>query len=579
MDSKKLVKATVAATVTGTVAAVAAKAAIEIKNKKFCPICSAKKIINKARLVQCAETGYNNGVALTPPMGWSSWNLFATKINEKLIMEIADAMKNSGLADAGYRYVNIDDCWQASTRDKNGRLQCDRATFPGGIDSLVNYVNSLGLKLGIYSSNGVNTCEDYPASLRHEAIDADTFAQWGVEYFKYDFCHNIPISSKAPRVTLVEFSKLGETSFAAFKPSELSLKGLARIVIDTDVKSESGEYIVGVDSRNGSFSVNVEADSEGEYALTLTVMKDNDEERFIRAVVNGEYEYHIYSTKVRAANGYRRIQTIVKLNKGMNTVVFDNPVGSKMDSSAIQYKLMGRELKRATKEYSEKNGTDEKPIVYSICEWGLNRPWKWGREAGNLWRTTPDISANWLSVIGIYEATVRLAKYSAVGAWNDPDMLEVGNGSLTFEENKSHFSLWCMMCAPLILGNDIRKFIKPDGTVDRENKVYKILTNKAMISINQDRLGIQCRRIKFGMVDILVKPLENSKAAVCVLNKSANVKIVSIDFKAISNEGCLDLPAKETYKVYDVWGDKTFDDISAIDARVVSHGVKVYIVE
>lgn len=579
MNIKKITGAAAATVAAAGSAAVLGKAVAGMKSKEFCPICSAKRLMNKARLYEGARENYGNGVAMTPPMGWSSWNLFATKINENLIKEIALAMKNSGLADAGYQYVNIDDCWQASTRDENGKLQCDRATFPGGIESLVKYVNSLGLKLGIYSSNGTHTCEDYPASLKYEATDADTFAKWGVEYFKYDFCHNVPISEKAPKVTLVEISKLGETAFATYKPSQLTLKGSARIVKDDNKKSDSGEYIVGICSRNGSFSLEVDAPQAGRYALTLTVVKDNECEKFICATVNESQEYHIYSNKVRASDGYRRIQTVITLDEGHNSIEFANPVGSKSDSAAIQYKLMGRELKRATKEYAEKNNLPEKPIVFSICEWGFRRPWKWGREAGNLWRTTPDIRANWASVMSIYEVNVRLAKYSCVGGWNDPDMLEVGNGNLTYEENKSHFSLWCMMCAPLILGNDIRKFIKEDGSVDTENKVYQILTNKAMIAVNQDKLGVQCRRIKMGAVDILVKPLENAKAAVCVLNKTAKEKDVPVDFKKISDQGILNLPCKDSYKIYDVWEDTCTDDVNFVNAHVAAHGVKVYIAE
>lgn len=557
----------------------AAVTAKKIGDKDYCPICAAKKLINKTILSQSAETNYDNGTALTPPMGWSSWNLFATKISEDLIKETADAIRKSGLADAGYIYVNIDDCWQASERGTDGRLECDRATFPNGIKSLVEYVNSLGLKLGIYSSNGTHTCEDYPASLRHEAIDADTFAQWGVEYFKYDFCHHKYISEKAPKITLCEFSKLGEKSFACFKPSQFTLTGRARIIKDDNKNSDSGEYIAGLLSRNGTASINVEVDEDGEYAVTLTVVKEADDEKFLRIMVNGTEEYHIYSDRSQFPRGYRRIQTTVKLTKGVNTVTFDNPVGSKRDSAAIQYKLMGRELKRATREYAEKNGTKEKPIVYSICEWGANNPYKWGREAGNLWRTTPDIKAFWASIIGIYEINVKLDKYSVKGGWNDPDMLEVGNGNLTYEENKAHFSLWCMMCAPLILGNDVRKFIKADGTVDTENKVYKILTNKTLIGINQDPLGVQCKRIKTGLVDVLVKPLEGSRAAICVLNKGTSSATTKLDIAKISNVGILNLPKKDSYKVVDAWEDTVLDGVSTVDAVCEKHGVKVYIVE
>lgn len=140
-------------------------------------------------------------------------------------------------------------------------------------------------------------------------------------------------------------------------------------------------------------------------------------------------------------------------------------------------------------------------------------------------------------MLGIYERNVRLYAHAGPGGWNDPDMLEVGNGSLTFEENKSHFTLWCMMAAPLILGNDIRKFIKADGTVDEENKTLSILKNREVIAIDQDPLGVQCRRVrKDGLVDILVKPLENRELAVCFFNKGPSEKQVEVSLRALANE-------------------------------------------
>lgn len=567
-----------AATVAGVATAGAAAAAAVMKKKNICPICEAKRLLHKLSINEKADNGYDNGVALTPPMGWSSWNLFASKINEDLIKEIADAMKNSGLLDAGYKYVNIDDCWQSSERDENGKLQPDKATFPHGMKALSEYVNSLGLKLGLYSSNGTHTCEDYPASLRHEAVDADTFAEWGIEYFKYDFCHNVPISEKAPAVAFVEFSKPGETAFAKFSARDCVLKDGARIVREDDCDNDNFEYVKGLCSRNGSFSVTVESDEDCDAVLTLTIKKA-DCERFLCAKVNEKKEHHLYFPKNNASDRVKRVQCDIKLVKGENTVEFYNPVGSRMDSSAIQYTLMGEELKRASKEYAEKNNTQEKPIVFSLCEWGLNRPWKWARRAGNLWRTTPDIKPFWVSILSIYEFTVRLWKYSSIGGWNDPDMLEVGNGNLTNDENTAHFSLWCMLCAPLILGNDVRKFIKPDKTVDTESKVFKIITNKTMIGINQDRLGVQCRRIKTGLIDVLVKPLENSRVAVCVLNKAPSERNASVDLEKIANLGFVNLQKKSGYKVFDVWEEESFVSAGKIETSVPSHGVKVYIVE
>ena len=573
MDIKKTATAVVGVATAAGMATTGKK----IMDKTFCPLCSMKKVLNKIILSEKYSEPYGNGAALTPPMGWSSWNLFRNKINENLIMEIADAMEKSGLKDAGYTYVNIDDCWQGSQRDADGKLQYDKITFPSGIRSLVDYVNERGLKLGIYSSNGTLTCEDYPASLRNERIDAETFAEWGIEYFKYDFCHNIAIPSDAPKVINVSFSEIGSDAVKNFNAVELKLKGLARIVKDDAV--DGGCYVDGLDSRNGSFSIEYECEKKGEYTINVDFRKHGKGEKFLMITVNGKDEYHLYFPGTKGWTPEGKAQTDIVLKEGLNFIEFSNPVGSKMDSSAIQYKLMGRELKRATAKYAKENGTQEKPIIFSICEWGLNKPWHWGAQAGNLWRTTPDIRPVWTSVLGIYEHNVRLAKYACKGGWNDPDMLEVGNGELTVDENKAHFSLWCMMAAPLILGNDVRKFIKPDGTVDTDNKIYSILTNKSMIAINQDSLGVQCRRIKFGIVDILVKPLENNKVAFCVFNKgNKNISEV-FSINELNNLSFLNLPRKDGYDVYDVWEDKKIEQVKTIHAECAKHAVKVYIIE
>ena len=569
INKKTAAAAAVTASLTG--------AAVAMKKKHICPVCEIKRMAHKLTLSQKSVSGYDNSAALTPPMGWSSWNLFASKINEDLIKEIADAMKDSGLLGAGYKYVNIDDCWQSSERDENGRLQCDKATFPSGIKALSEYVNSKGLKLGLYSSNGVRTCEDYPGSLTHEREDADSLAEWGVEYFKYDFCHNIPLSEKAPDVAFVEFSRPGQTAFAKYSPSDCTLKGGARIVRMSDCDKDNYEYITSLSSHGGSFEIALESGTDSDAVMSLTVRKSKGSDRFLIAKVNSE-EIWLYFDKNLAGNRVKRVQHDIKLKKGTNIIEFYNPVGSAADSAAMQYALMGKELKRAAKDYAEKNSSEVKPIVFSICEWGKNLPWKWARSAGNLWRTTPDIKPFWPWIVLIYERTVGLWKYSAPGGWNDPDMLEVGNGRLTNEENRAHFSLWCMMCAPLILGNDVRRFIKTDGTVDSENPVYKIITNKKMISINQDILGVQCRRIKTGLADILVKPLENSRIAVCVFNKSSKEKNVKIDLGETAKPGFVSLEKKSGYSVTDVWEDSEFIAAGEINACVAPHGVKVYII-
>ncbi len=536
-------------------------------------ISMVKKAVNSVKFNGVINEKFDNSVALTPPMGWSSWNLFRNKINEDLIYETAKALKDSGLADCGYRYVNIDDCWQSSMRDKNGKLQGDLSSFPSGIKSLVEKVNALGLKLGIYSSNGTLTCEDLPASLGKEALDADTFAEWGIEYFKYDFCHNVPISMSAPKIggiTVTSTKTYDEKEYSVF---DAVLTGGAEIVNDKHLN-----YISGLSANQGACEFkNISVPETGEYIITVIVRKAGRYEKHLDVLVNETdiYRTDLPATKSPTPDGKHQIK--IKLIEGNNTVKLFNSVASRQDSAAIQYSVMGNELKRATKEFAEKNGCEEKPIVFSICEWGRNFPWQWGSRAGNLWRTTPDIMPKWFSILAIYEINVLLYKYSGIGSWNDPDMLEVGNGNLTYDENKSHFTLWCMMAAPLILGNDVRKFIKTDGSVDADNPTYKILTNKNLIAVNQDALGIQCRRIKSnGAEDILVKPLENGDFAVCLFNKANSVTRMECSLKEIAIMPFVGASVSGEFEAIELWNNEILTVDDKIETSVPPHGVKIY---
>jgi hypothetical protein len=270
-------------------------------------------------------------------------------------------------------------------------------------------------------------------------------------------------------------------------------------------------------------------------------------------------------------------QLKLRLFKGSHTFYFENPFKSEKDTYAVQYMNMGKELKRATKKYATENNCKEKPIVYSICEWGFNKPWKWGRYSGNLWRTTPDIKPYWASVVGIYEVNVRLNKYSGIGTYNDPDMLEVGNGNLTKDENISHFTLWCMMNAPLILGNDLRKFILADGSVDSNNTTLNIVTNKNLIAINQDKRCIQCIRVKTDLIhDVLIKPLVNNELAVCFFNKGPKEAVMKADISQLRKNIAVDMPNSVKYRYIDLWDEKEYETDDRIEAAVPSHGVKVF---
>ena len=217
--------------------------------------------------------------------------------------------------------------------------------------------------------------------------------------------------------------------------------------------------------------------------------------------------------------------------------------------------------------------TEPKPITFSICEWGASKPQFWAPKAGNMWRTTHDIFAKWSSIKIIYEHNVELYKYASPGHFNDPDMLEVGNGNLTPEENKSHFTLWCMMAAPLVLGNDIRKLL--DGSKESD-VIIKILTNNSLILVDQDSLGKPAKRIKKGSLDILARPLYNGDTVVCFFNKSNSNKAVEFDVESLKEDSYLAFESSvDGYQIHDLWSDDRTHNTKIVTS-VPKHGVKVY---
>lgn len=383
-------------------------------------------------IAECLHAQKFDGLALTPPMGWNSWNKFGCNVDEAIIRSMADAMVASGMRDAGYRYVVIDDCWQGQ-RDSLGFIQPDPQRFPAGMRALADYVHSKGLKFGIYSCAGINTCGGHPGSRGHQYQDALTYASWGVDYLKYDWCN-------------------------------------------TDGLSALGAY---------------------------TTMRD---------------------------------------------ALF----------------AAGR------------------PVVFSLCEWGDNRPWDWGKEVGHLWRTTGDITAcfdcvvnhgSWNSwgVMKIVEMREGIRVHAGPGHWNDPDMLEVGNG-MSVSEDRSHFSLWCILAAPLIAGNDL-------SSMSRQTK--EILTDRELIAVDQDSLGIQgFRQSSSDSLEVWVKPLVKGGWAVCFLNRSSRKLTVDFDWsKNIITDAfsarTLD-PTKDSYSIRDLWGKKNLGTTQKkLISEVASHDVLV----
>ena len=533
------------------------------KRNKMCPFCYIRRMFAPVVEQEKTRPVYDNGVGSTPLMGWSSWNTFRNRIDHDLIVATARAMKDSGLYDAGYRYVNLDDNWHSNMRDENGEWQGDLTRFPDGIPALIEELNEMGFKVGLYSSNGTLTCEDLPASLGRERDDARTLAKWGAEYFKYDFCHNIPVPRYAPLVYAVEVAPLGSGKAAEYQVSNAVLKGLARRMKCAELPG--GQYVSGLDAGKGSIVFdNIVADADGEYALTVCIKKYGRYEKYLGVTVNGEECEGIMFPPQKKYNLTARFQTVVRLKQGRNVVELGNPVANARDSAAIQYRKMSRCLKAAVAERAAERGEAPKPILFSICEWGFRKPWLWGASAGNMWRTTPDIRPWWFWIKTIYSRNVKLWKYASPGHFNDPDMLEVGNGKLTYHQNLSHFALWCMMSAPLVLGNDLRKISKP---------VLDMVTNRDLIAIDQDALGKQAKRIKSGLVDVLAKPLADGGVAVCFFNKSKLTQKRRLDVAKLAHDDYVAYTGKgEAMSI--VTGDAALEN-GKIVARIPADGVVV----
>ncbi|MFD5825047.1 glycoside hydrolase family 27 protein [Lentzea sp. NPDC060358] len=354
--------------------------------------------------------------AAGPPMGWNSWNRFGCDIDEQLIRGQADALAGSGLRDAGYSFVVVDDCWMAHERDAQGRLQADPATFPSGMKALGDHVHGLGLEFGLYSSAGAETCEGRPASRDHEEVDARTFAEWGVDFLKYDYC-----------------------------------------------ESENGDRPAGAPARD---------------------------------------RYAKMSAALRATG---------------------------------------------------------RPIVLSVVEWGDERPWEWAHDAGGtMWRTTRDIKPDWPNITGTLDQQAGLERYARPGGWNDPDMLQVGNG-LDEDETQFHMTMWCLLNAPLMAGNDLSAM---------DPITSGALLNRALLDVQRDFGDGQGRRLRDdGDTEVWAKGMSDGSVALALLNRGTGHTTVTT---STAEAG---LPDAGSYRVLDLWNGEQPATSGPLGGDVAGHGV------
>jgi len=447
---------------------------------------------------------------LPPMMGWSTWNQFKQNISEPLIMRQALAIKETGLLLAGYRYINLDDCWQASERDSNGRLSFDVGRFPSK-EGIVKKLNALGFKAGLYSSCGELTCEDMPGSYGHEEVDAATLAAWGVEYLKYDYCHVVDIetdphfresgfATDTPPISYIGVTSMDGGEETRINAPEAELTEPATLLDDS---------IVGLCCPRASARILVNVPIAGQYQIAIGYTKKRSTNRkFALLTINGSQTYEVWFPRTSGWNNTARATINVTLNEGANAIMLTNPIRGQKEDSIFRYARMGQALKQAA--------PPERPIFFSICEHGRTEPWTWATEFAGSWRISGDIRAKWAGIMNCYESAADLWQYQQPGAYNDPDMLEVGVDGMTYDENLTHFALWCMLSAPLILGMDARKLMDESNA-----KTLDLIKNPQLIAINQDALLLQSSRTQLDNgLDLLLKPLSDGSCAVCLFNKA-----------------------------------------------------------
>lgn len=481
---------------------------------------------------------------LPPIMGWSSWNVFRQNIDQEKIMSIAHALVDTGLKDAGYQYLNFDDCWQSSTRSFTGSLQFDLTRFPIGAD-IIQKIHALELKVGLYSSCGVMTCEDLPGSYGLEEKDAQTFYDWGVDFLKYDYCHVVDLKSdepwltQAPLFSQIEFYNQKTKQTIRFFAHEGQLTGKATLI------SSTPNVIDGLSHHRGTILFN-QTIPAGDYVATITYQKQKNEQRHLLVLDcqknQQKFIFHFPRSSGWSTTG--RIQKQITLNEAIECFSLNNPIHDQQSDAQLRYETMHQALKKSY---------NDEPFVYSICEHGRNKPWKWAPPFAHQYRISYDIENSWASVLSCYQQTVELIPYAVEGSYLDPDMLEIGNHQLTTIENQSHFVLWAFLAAPLILGNDLREWAK-EPTIEE----LKIVTNPEIIAFNQSRPYLPAAVSTKNEIDLLVKVLENGDVGCVIFNKGEVAQSFKLDFASLPTQvNGLKLSIDQK-NVVEVWG-KTFE--------------------
>ncbi|GGI65331.1 alpha-galactosidase [Enterococcus alcedinis] len=503
---------------------------------------------------------------LPPIMGWSSWNYFRQSINEEEILAIGHSMTQSGLKEAGYQYINLDDCWHSSKRNQAGELQFDLSNFPSG-EKIIEELHKIGLKVGLYSSSGSMTCEDLPGSYEHEKIDAQTFARWGVDFLKYDYCHVVDLTSDekwlidAPYVNQIEFYDL------ATKEKIQCLVEDGDLCDEATLHQEEVNYVSGLEAGKGKLSFNQSLDS-GTYAVTIKFKKRKNEKRQLLVLKLDEQEEVIHFPTSSGWSLTGREQMVITLDQPIEKIELFNPIKDQKTDGMLRYKTMSDALLKA---YGEKE------YVFSICEHGRNEPWTWAQTIANQYRIDHDIRNSWDSVLTCYQKAVAVAPFAKEGSYGDPDMLEVGNGALSEIENESHFALWAFLSAPLILGNDVREFmVNGQRDLSVSNRALEIVTNPEIIRFNQSQPYLPAVVIEQGAFDVLVKVLVDDTVGILVFNKGESTATLQLDLATLPKK-IHDLSFEfENKKMVEVWNKPYVWENNQITLTAMPHESHVF---
>jgi alpha-galactosidase len=447
-------------------------------------------------------------IALTPPLGWNSWNCFNIHIDDARIRAAADAMVSKGLIDHGWTYINVDDHWEGD-RDKAGHIHSSAERLPD-VKSLASYIHGKGLKIGLYSSPGPLTCGNVLGSYRHEDQDAATYAGWDIDYLKYDWCSYYIIAGM-----------LSQNKYADLLPPDKS-KQLKSLAVEKAVLA----------LRNSHIDLPALPQTQG--------------------VRQAEAEFAGLTTADQVLDRLKSVASQGDTLQAQAARLFPARAAA-IENETLQqpYRTMRTALDKVNRD-----------IVFSFCQYGMGHVWEWGAAAGgNLWRTTSDISADWKTVQDRGFSQNGLEHWAGPGHWNDPDMLEIGNGNLTPDENYTHMTLWCMLSAPLLIGCDMPSM---------SPFIVSLFSNDEVLAVNQDSLGRQgWRASQDGEKEVWIKPLHDGSLAIAFFNRGDAPAAVSVQWSDIKLTG--------PQSLRDLWRQKDLGKQAAgYSVTVAAHGAELF---